>query len=264
MLSRKMKKIFRSRFFKYLRKFRYIFLAGLSGWIIIAANSYFGAQNLEEVKVFFEGNNKVSLIGEDYIRELIQADLRLEGIPLKNLDLYKTERILDNNSYIENAEVYLKNKTLIVRVKSREPIVRIYYKKKIFYWDKEGNILPPSDLVSPNVPVVLPHFEMEEDSVEEKVREYILPLLSFITLNPFWNAYVSVIEIQKDSSVVLYPTIGKVRVFLGKISSKDIFRKMQVLDVFNREILNKKGWNSYKKMRVDIKNQIIAIKEGDL
>ncbi len=231
----------------------------LSGSIWLVANSYVKSERIEEISIRFQNTRAVSLIGEDYIRDLIQADLKLEGSRLGSIDLYRIERILKNNSYIENAEVFFHNNVLVIQVWTREPIARVYYKEKVFYWDKQGNILPPSHLVSPNVPVILPDVAMESDSGLQNIWKYLAPLLHHISRDEFWNAYISCVKIHKDSTITLYPTVGDAEFFVGKIG-RNIARKIELVDIFNKKIFNKRGWGEYKKVRVDIKNQIIGIK----
>ena len=93
---------------------------------------------------------------------------------------------------------------------------------------------------------------MKESSYEEQVFN----LLNINEKDEFWKAQVAGRKLKNDREFELFPQVTKQRVEFGL--PVDIDRKFSKLMTFYKEILPKKGWNSYERVNLKFENQIIC------
>ena len=245
-------------------KYKKVFLALIilfSVSIYISATSYIKNKEIEKVEIKIKKQGNYSMISEDYIKDLLQIDLNIIGTKLKFIDLQRIENTLDNDAYIKNSDVYINNDKLIIKVFLREPVIRIFYNKsKSYFFDIEGKILPNSNLISPNVPVLITKFPIKQDTTLNLLWIYTKPFVNYIHNDDFWYSFISTVEINKDSTITLSPVVGDYEIVFGKINPTELDVKFKILKTFFREVLNKQGWKHYKRIRLDINNQIVAEK----
>jgi cell division protein FtsQ len=83
-----------------------------------------------------------------------------------------------------------------------------------------------------------------------------MELLKFIESSTFWKAQIAQLHIDASGNIKMYQQVGKQVIDFGKpemIESK--FRK---IEIFYEEIMPTKGWNTYNRVSVKFKNQIVC------
>ena len=81
-------------------------------------------------------------------------------------------------------------------------------------------------------------------------------MLKYIENDAFWKAQIAHILIKKDGEIELYPQVTKQVVEFGM--PEDFDGKFSKLLTFYKEILPKKGWNTYDRVNLKFENQIIC------
>jgi cell division protein FtsQ len=84
----------------------------------------------------------------------------------------------------------------------------------------------------------------------------MMELLNFIEKDPFWKAQISQMHIDKKGNIKMYTQVSKQVVEFGK--PEDIEEKFRNLKIFYKDILPTKGWNSYDRVSVKFKDQIVC------
>ena len=77
-----------------------------------------------------------------------------------------------------------------------------------------------------------------------------------MTQDEFLNAQIAEIEINKNKQLILYPQVTKQYIEFGELS--DIESKIEKLNIFYKDILPFKGWNTYERVSLKFKNQIVC------
>lgn len=210
------------------------------------------------IEVFLHNNNDNHYLDESDIINNVNQIFEDEGFDVK---FKSVEAILTENPYIREAQVYkdLKN-NLMVNIVLRRPLARLVRKSRSqAYISYDGHILPISSKYTSRVPLISGEYAEafnRENMFEEEKDHRIFNLLEAINNDEFFKVQVAQMEIDNELYIKIYPQVTKQLIEFGK--PENIQEKFRKLMIFYRQILPRKGWNSYDKVNVDFKGQIIA------
>ena len=106
-----------------------------------------------------------------------------------------------------------------------------------------------------------PYFE-RLPHLKARRHEDLRTLLRFITADPFWNAQIAQVVVEGDGDVALLPEVGQHEISFGPPT--DVEAKFRKLKVFYKQILPAKGWDAYRRVSVNFKNQVVCEESLDL
>lgn len=217
-----------------------------------------------DVKVEVSGENDHIFLDEREVLKIVNAHGDLVGQPIEEINLQLLEKRLEQDRWINNAELFFDNKqALQVIVEEKEPVARIFTTSgSSYYIDSAGRRLPLSDKVSIRVPMFT-NFPGEGRRLGKKdsiLMQSVKELAKFIEADSFWNAQVSQIDITPDRTFEMVPTIGSHTVALGK--GVDIEKKFDRLMSFYKQVWTKVGLERYSKIDVQYEGQVIATRKG--
>ncbi|GLR15765.1 cell division protein FtsQ/DivIB [Portibacter lacus] len=202
------------------------------------------------------------LISSDYIKDEVRKSLgyNVERIKIKDLDIMKIEDVLDNNDFIERAEVYLDGKNVLrVELVQKNPIVRINNGAQKFYLDDKGEYLSLSPVATVRVPVVtgdIKPYTAEYNKIEGHQFQDIFELATKIYKDDFLTSLIEQVHIEKNGDYLLIPKIGKEKIMLGSVY--DLEEKMYKLKVFYKEGLTRLGWGKYAYLDLKYEEQVVV------
>jgi cell division protein FtsQ len=90
------------------------------------------------------------------------------------------------------------------------------------------------------------------------VLKDIFPMINYIRNDSFWNAQIDQIWVDRDGEIDLIPRAGHHIVHLG--TTENFMEKLDNLEAFYTEILPVAGWNTYKRINLEYKGQIVCNK----
>lgn len=212
---------------------------------------------------------QVEVVDEDgnyFTDDLEVIDLMTEksaefiiGVKLGELEPKTLERRVEANPFVRDAQVYRDLKgNLQVKVEQSKPVARLFTNRgKDRYIDMDGRVLPVNAKHTARVPLLETEFNFGWDhmyvsSYSKQVFEFLL----YLEKDKFWNAQIAHILLKKNGEIELMPQVTKQTILFGKPERLD--EKFQKLMTFYKEILPKKGWNTYEKVNVKFENQIIC------
>ena len=184
------------------------------------------------------------------------------GDQFGRVNLKELEDRVESHSFVKEAEVFRDlNGHLVVKAYQSKPIARLMANNgKSAYVSEEGNILPVSTKYTARVVVLSGAYIndlVKQKNVFEKVyHQELYNLVNYIRADDFWKRQIAEITIDKKGEVVMYPQIGKQQLEFGKADGFE--KKFKKLKVFFKEIMPTKGWNTYKRVNVAFKDQIIC------
>jgi cell division protein FtsQ len=190
-----------------------------------------------------------------------QGDVRIVGVPFADLDLRHIEFEVNQNKYVQNAEVFKDLKgNLIVNINQSRPVARLISRNiRDRYISNYGEVLPVSERYTARVMIISGAFaanakltNMHETETGKKVFE----LIRFVQDDPFWKAQVAELEIDKKGDISIYTQVSKQKIEFGQ--AENIEEKFRNLKIFYQRILPAKGWNTYDRVSVKFKNQIVC------
>jgi len=205
--------------------------------------------------------NELIKISKDEIARLVNsADDKLIGKNLEQINADFIENEVEKHQAIYKAEVYkvIAKDTvnyrgiLGVRVKHREPAVRIMSAGGRYYLDKNGEKIPVSSNYTANVLVATGYFS------EKFAKEQLLPFVLFLENNPFWEAQIEQVHVEQDGDIMLTPLIGDHLIELGTLENYQA--KLRNMKAFYQQVMARNKWNEYKMVSLKYDNQVIAKK----
>ncbi len=139
-----------------------------------------------------------------------------------------------------------------VRIKHREPVVRIMSSAGSYYLDDTGEQIPVSTNYAANVLVASGYFS------EEFAVEQVLPFVLSLNDDLFWKAQIEQIYVEQNGNVMLTTLVGNHIVELGTF---DNFReKLRNMKAFYEQVMVHNKWDKYHFISLKYKNQVIAKK----
>lgn len=199
------------------------------------------------------------IIQRSFVYNLVE-----EKVPLSKLDVRAIERVLEDEPFVLDAEVFIDAQNqLYVHIQQREPIYRIIdVNNENYYMDKTGKQMPMSAhstarviVATGEIPPYTPDFKKPE---KKHFLNDLNELIYKIRHDDFLHAQVEQIYVNQYKEFTLIPKVGKQKILLGKY--EDIDDKLQRLKLFYEEGMSREGWNKYKTINLKYRKQIVCKK----
>ena len=203
---------------------------------------------------FIDENDVLQMITNGYTEAI-------EGVAFKDLNVRSLENRIIGNSYVKESEVFRDLKgNLLVNVTLRRPIARITRNDgPDAYVAEDGRILPVSEKFSSRVILISGMSTSEIVKLESLASDdysKLYELINFINSDTFWKAQIAQVVIEDNNEILLLPQVTKQNIEFGDLNN--IENKFRRLEIFYKEILPRKGWNTYSRVNVTYNNQIIC------
>jgi cell division protein FtsQ len=158
------------------------------------------------------------------------------------------ETLLENNPYVDNAEVYhFQQGILGVNIQEKRAVVRIQGTDQ-YYLDKAGNQFPISNKHTPKVPLYM-------GTLEEEQKEDLLSLIDHIDKDPFLRNELASIHYRSNSYFIGLRSYG-FEVEIGMM--RRIGEKLSKLKVFCAYHDNHRLKREYTLINLKFKNQVVG------
>lgn len=213
-----------------------------------------------EVKI--ESVSDVYFVDEKEVTDLLTNAFPglLGNTTRKKVSINAMEKKVEAHPFVKKAEVFKDLKgTIMVKVKQHVPMARIVRALAAdAYISTSGEILPTSSNYTTRVLI------LEGSKAEELLQlsnlsakdSALLELIRFINSDPFWMAQISNLKLLPNGDINMYQQVGKQVIEFGK--PEDIELKFRKIKTYYKKILPEKGWNTYDRVNVKYKDQIIC------
>jgi cell division protein FtsQ len=211
-----------------------------------------------DIQVVFDKDEAIKIDKERLIRLVKASDSKIFSKTLDEINSEIFEGEIEKIPAILKADVYklMVNEkgaykgVLVVKVKHREPVLRIITSNGSYYLDKLGVRIPVSSSYSTNALVA-------SGSISEQFAvEKLLPFVLYVKDNDFWRAQIEQIYVQEDGDVLLTPLVGGHIIELGEVDN--YINKLNVMSAFYKQVLAKNNWDKYEKISLKYNNQVVA------
>ena len=183
---------------------------------------------------------------------------------LASVDLRRIEEALKKDVWIKNAELFFDNNDMLkVFVEEREPIARIFsLTGNTFYTDSSCMVLPLSEKFSARVPVFtgFPSDAKVLSKPDSMLLRDIKNISLKIAADSFLMAMIDQVDITPARSFEMTPKIGKQQIIFGDATDADA--KFANLKLFYKNVITRAGWNRYKTINLQYKDQVVAAIRG--
>lgn len=232
--------------------------------VIVSAVEYKEGLSVNEVTIdimpLSDGN---SLINEGDILLTIERTFgfALPGMPLGVVDVERIERVLKEDPFIMDSEVYVDAlQNVNIAVSQREPILRVLDNNGLnYYMDKDGVRLPLSAhftarvlTATGNIPPHTPNFmDKKQHAMQDLFR-----LAKMIIEDPFLKPMIEQIHVSNRREFILIPKLGQQQILAGNFL--EIEDKLENLKTYYQEIVPYVGWRKYNVINLKYKDQVVG------
>ena len=229
-----------------------LFLLGLVVFLYAFSSFKNNSRLVKNVNIQFMGSNNVFITTEMVNKLLIQSQEKPYFLHKDDIDLRELEFLLESNSMIKSAQVYLTvNGVLMAKVEQKVPIARVQ-NSEVFYIDDQGFRMPLSTQHSARVPVV--YGIVEEEDLK---RVYKLALTAYN--DTFLKTYLTEIHQNKNKEISLKLRLLDFEVSVGNIDNLEV--KLKNLKAFYQKAKKDNMLDIYKSVNLQFDNQVVCTKK---
>ena len=242
-------------------------------WLLLGVGTIvlFGAAMIKknnkpcsDLKIEITGAEEHLFIDEKDVKDLISKKADLSDKKVNEIDLRAIEKELEKTAWVKNAELFFDNKQVLqVRIEERQPIARVFtVQGKSFYLDSAGVRLPLSDKLSARV-AMFTGFPNSKDTMaasDSFLQNGIVKLGNYISADSFWRAQIEQVSITPQATFELIPAVGDQTIVFG--NADNLQDKFLNLYTFYKKAWLQNGMNTYEKLDVRFKNQVVGIRKG--
>ena len=223
---------------------------GFSLWYFKGRENENVCRKLEIVMV--ESNGKQLVTETEVAKILEENDLNPIGKTIKNIQTESIENILHKNPMIKVVECYKSPSGIVnIRILQRCPKFRVVGYGS-YYIDNDRKLMPISKNYAAYVPVVSGRV------IISMMTGKMFDFVTFLEENPFWNAQIEQIYIRDDMKIELVPRVGDGIILLGTLDNyQSKLKKLHKLYVNGFNVI---GWNKYKVIDLQYKDQVVCSK----
>lgn len=233
-------------------------LAGFIGFV----EKQSAGKRLNQVHIKVNPIADVYFVDEKDLLQRLETEFPLlkTGVLVSEVNLNQLEKKVESHPFVKNAEVFSDLKGNIwVEIDQHKPMARIVRPMAADgYISTEGVILPTSPKYTTRV-LTLEGSYAERLLQEQKLgveHQGLMDLIRFIEKDEFWKAQITGLELNRKNDIRMYQQVGKQVIEFG--AAEQIEEKFKKIALFYDEILPAKGWNTYSRVNVKYKDQIIC------
>jgi cell division protein FtsQ len=245
--------------------FKNILIYSLGSLILISLIS-FRALRLSERKVSgieieIMSNQDFYLIDQFEIQALLDKEQSVVlGTNFDQVDIKLLERQVEENPFVAEIDVFMSvTGVLGAKVSPAQPIGRLMSSRgPDQYIDVTGKLLPMNADYTARVPLIsfTEYPQWESNLGENDLGKQLMEFLIFINKDELWRAQIAQLAVSQENELTLWPQMTKQLILFGP--ADEIEEKFKKLKLFYKEVLPKKGWNTYSSINLKYKNQIVC------
>jgi cell division protein FtsQ len=238
----------------------------LLGSLILISLISFRALRLSERKVSgieieIMSDQDFYLIDQFEIQALLNKEQSVVlGTNFDQVDIKLLERQVEENPFVAEIDVFMSvTGVLGAKVSPAQPIGRLMSSRgPDQYIDVTGKLLPMNADYTARVPLIsfTEYPQWESNLGENDLGKQLMEFLIFINKDELWRAQIAQLAVSQENELTLWPQMTKQLILFGP--ADEIEEKFKKLKLFYKEVLPKKGWNTYSSINLKYKNQIVC------
>ena len=225
-----------------------------------------GQQRISIVKVNIIRSTDEGFLDKDLLANDLKKKSNFDLKNVANISLKQIENQLSQDPYIEKADVLLNiHSELIINVKEKIPVIRVFNEtNESFYIDEKAKLFPLSTGYSPKLAVASGNIKCSylgsaiTPNKIEPVQKDLCELGKLLNGNQFIKAQISQVYVTETGEYELLPLLGNHIILFGNMDNAG--EKIENLEAFYKNILVKKGWDTYSTLNLQFRNQVVCIK----
>lgn len=234
-----------------------ILLTGILGYLVFAFANLSHDEDQRKcigTEIILE-DSIANFVNRQFVEQLIvQSKCPIQGRNIKDIDIRTIEASIQNNPYIDSVAChYTSTNLLCIRVLPRRPVLHVISDNgEKYYMDINGNDMPTD--------VFLQDLCLATGNIsKDYAKEHLVQIADYVNTHAPWNKEIQQISVRTPKHIEIILSTGSHTVVLGEPT--DIQGKLNRLQNFYEEGLNKVGWNKYSIIDLNYANQIVCTKK---
>ena len=232
--------------------------------LVLVANITRSNSVVQDLEVEIRYGRTPVLVDSQVVRDtVLRAIPQLRQTTVKSVDCDRVTTAASHVPYLTDITTSTTvSGRVLVKAKQRRPIARVFYGTREMYLDQEGALFPISPLGECNVLVMNGEFTepLRLDSLNWQMTE-LWKLACFLDEEEDYGTLVDQAYIEHDGDIMLVPKLGDFVIELG--SADDLEEKFENLWTFFRKGMPRAGWDTYSRLSVKFKGQVVCKKKDD-
>lgn len=234
-----------------------ILLVVLLVGLVIGANLWRSHSPVRDVRVDIDYQGADTLMPPEQVKSLIVAALpQLYTTRLDRVDLAAVENAASASPYLSHCQAGTSiGGAVVLYARQRRPIVRVFTGGTEYYLSSSRHKMPVSAYGNSNVIVAGGDIPSKGKGLED-----VWTLADFLDRNPDYGVLFDQIYRDGKGDLYLTPKIGSHVVQVGSPDNLD--EKFRNLMVFYTRGLPQAGWDTYSKVSIKFRGQVVATKRN--
>ena len=185
------------------------------------------------------------------LNDLKRQGVEVVGKRMADINASDIEEALRLSPYLENADVVkcLDGK-LLITVSQLLPVLRVFDGEESYYVNRVGKRMAATANYHCDAPIVRGHFTNKYPVTR------LLPLIDYVEQDSLLRALVTMYVVQDTNNIILVPDFSGHVINIGSADGFD--NKFAKLKLFYKEVMPKRGWNTFDTISVKWNHQIVA------
>ena len=190
----------------------------------------------------------------------VLADLKSQGVKLvgkrlASIDASEIEEALRKSPYLESADVVkCQDGRVLIRVSQLVPVLRVFDGEQSYYVNRAGKRMAATANYHSDVPIVQGHFTKKYPATR------LLPLIDYVERDSLLRSLVTMYQVHDTNNIIIVPEFSGHVVNIGNASGFE--NKFAKLKLFYKEVMPKRGWNTFDTISVKWNHQIVATRRA--
>jgi len=207
-------------------------------------------RKLKKSEVIFVGENSNFIKQETVNKLLIENKSDVRSIAKEDLNLNKLENSINKHPMVEKSDVFVTvDGVLMVEVKQRTPIGRVFDDLGSFYIDYEGNSMPLSEVNTARVPLV-------SGEITNKNRKRISEVLKKIYDDDFLKKNIIGVQVLPGDDLLMTNRNFDYQIEFGKIVNVE--KKFKNYKAFFQKAVLDSTLYKYKRINLRFTQQVVC------
>ena len=229
--------------------------------LVVVANISRSNRHVQGIEVSIRYGHAPELVTDQVVTDSIMAAVpTLFSSLVKDVNRNMIVEAASHVPYLKDisASVSVSGK-VVVRATQRRPIARLFYGGKELYFDADGALMPVSGYGDCDVLVAGGDFNepLRADSMNSQMLS-LLTLAKLLDGERKYSGLIDQIFIEGDGDIMMVPKLGDQVIELG--AADDLDSKFANLMTFYRKGMPRAGWNTYSKISLKFRNQVVCTK----
>lgn len=230
--------------------------------VVIAANVSRSRSQVRGVEADIRYGSTPRLVeGQTVVDSVLAACPQLPTMLVREVDRDEVAAAAEHVSYLKEVSVAVSvSGRVVVKAVQRRPVARLFYGGREYYFDSEGAVMPASKVGECNVLVAGGDFTepLRVDSLNSQMLS-LVKVANYLDKEKKYGRLIDQIYVERDGDVMMAPKIGDHVIELGDAENLD--EKFSNLLAFYQKGMPRAGWNTYGRISLKFRGQVVCTKE---